>query len=194
MDQKPSTILFNPKFKNAHINPNFLHNNKIHINPRFLNFSQVQPENITQHDRPLKISDQSSVVSSIRPALRNTRRSLIRAPAIISNLPQNQAVIVSRPSHQLIKISKNKLVTATHYCDLIKKQHKENELIKNTTQSIIKTKNLQRKTEINESIYKFDRRNAPGTKKKIVKTYSIRRVDAITPKKVIVSDRKFVQM
>ena len=200
MAQKPSTIFINPKFKNPssiHVNPNFLQKNKIHVNPKFI--SQNLP--IAPAPEPLKVIDTQQTKHHVikdNPIIRNTRRTLIRAPAVAvsrSNHPLSisQSKVATKtdptryPHPQLIKISKNKLVTAAH---LIQCQRKENEIIKNTTESIIKSKKLQRKTETKESIYKLDRRSTPllKKKKKIVSTYSIRRV---SPKKV--NDRNLLK-
>lgn len=187
MAQKPS-IFINPKFKNILINPNFVQqNNKVvHVNPKFfagINLVAFQPpppsEPLVKPPLP-----PAPVVSS-NAIIRNTRRTLIRAPGVDmsrSNVPvvssQQQAKLPAQT--QLIKISKNKLVTAAH---LMKCQQKENEIIKNATESIIKTKKLRRReVEKPESIYKFDR--TALKKKKIVSTYSIRRE---SPKKPIKS-------
>lgn len=192
MAQKPSTIFINPKFKNAHFNPNFLQPNKIHVNPKFLalNLLNAQAPLDPKHVASKSNVDQPADMSS--PIIRNTRRTLIRAPAVNtsrssfplavsqSNEANEITKTINQPHHsQLIKISKTKLVTAAH---LMQCQQKENEIIKNATESIIKSKKLQRKTETKESIYKLDRRQSPLAKKKskIVSTYSIRRV---TPKK-----------
>jgi hypothetical protein len=196
MAQKPSTIFINPKFKNAHINPNFLHTNKIHINPKFLS----QNTNAVPDPEPPEALPVQPIVHREAPAInsnaiiRNTRRTLIRVPISRSTnqvTQQKTSVGNKMPQQQLIKVSKNKLVTAAH---LMRCQQKENEMIKSTTESIIKTKKLQRKTESKPSIYKLDRRVSPIKKKKIVSTYSIRRVDTITPQKVIVSDKKLLRM
>lgn len=192
MAQKPTTIFINPRFKNAHINPNFLPN-KILINPNFLQHSNSFPvvdpviPNVTQ---ALPQQQQHKQLdATINPIIRNTRRTLIRAPAASRpNVPvfSPQSVVIRKPLQlpyqQLIKISKNKLVTAAH---LMKCQQKENEIIKNTAESIIKSKKLQRKATTIASVYKLDRRQPPHQKrKKVVSMYSIRRVDAITPKKM----------
>ena len=169
MAQK-STIFINPKFKNIHVNPNFLQQgNKVHVNPKFF----VGFENLTSFNPPLP--DKPPVKPPLPPAstnaIRNTRRTWVRAS---STSRPNDAVsadaAIQLPQQTLIKISKNRLVTAAH---LMKCQQKENEIIKNTTNSIIKTKKLQRKSEKPESLYKVDRRNP---KKNITSTYSIRRV------------------
>jgi hypothetical protein len=217
MAEKPSTIFINPKFKNAHINPNFLQaNNKIHINPKFLLAQQqqnaaiqstavmtipVDPPPLPPPQLPQFIPPPPPSNSAI---IKNTRRTLIRVPVAPSrsNLPLQPAIPTfserkqlnhQQPSQQLIKISKTKLVTAAH---LMKCQQKENEIIKQTTESIINSKKLHRKTELKDSIYKLDRRHDPQLKKKkrIVSTYSIRRVDAISPKKVVVSNRKLMKL
>lgn len=198
MAQKPSTIFINPKFKNAHINPNFLQTNKIHINPKFLTKNIVA----VPHPEPTEATPAQPHVQRESPALinsnaiiRNTRRTLIRVPISRSSteVTQQKTFVDSKlpQQQQLIKVSKNKLVTAAH---LMRCQQKENEKIKSTTESIIKTKKLQRNAESEPSIYKLDRRSSPIKKKKIVSTYSIRRVETISPKKVIVPDRKMLRM
>lgn len=178
MDQKPTTIFINPKFKNAHFNPNFVPNNKIHVNPKFLQKRMTSVDTgAPLQSMPIPLPQSIHQTNAI---IRNTRRTLIRAP----EAPRSNDFIdkievkkfTSQPQQQLIKISKNKLVTAAH---LMKCQQKENEIIKKTTESIIKSKNLQRKNNTKDSIYKLDRRFSPQKKKKrIVSTYSIRRVDA----------------
>lgn len=179
MAQKPPTIFINPKFKNAHINPNFLKSsNSIHVNPKFLNLV-APPAYEPPVNPPLPPLPDGSSASS-NTIIRNTRRTLIRMPAVA----RPSTVVAQKPPappNQLIRISKNKIVTAAH---LMQVQQKENEIIKQTTESIIKSKKLQRKTE-SSSIYKLDRRSEalPKRKKKIVSKYSIRRVDASTPKK-----------
>jgi hypothetical protein len=197
MAEKPPTIFINPKFKNAHINPNFLKSsNSIHINPKFL-LAQQQLAPATLNNPPLPVSKPIPASNAI---IRNTRRTLIRASAPSRpnvSTTQFSQPFVQRPTMlqqpQLIKISKTKLVTAAH---LMKCQQKENEIIKKTTESLIKSKKLQRKSEMPSSIYKLDRRQEPLPKKKrtIVSTYSLRRVDAISPQKVVVSDRKLLKM
>lgn len=194
MAQKP-TIFINPKFKNIHVNPNFLqHNKNIHVNPRFFvgtDLVAFQPP--PPSEPPVKPPLPPPPVVSNNAIIRNTRRTLIRAPAVASRsldvpvaLSQPKNTITTKlpiqPQPQLIKISKTKLVSASH---LMKFQQKENEMIKNTTESIIKTKKLQRKAKEPESVYKLDRRTIK--KKKIVSTYSIR---SVSPKKSIISDRK----
>lgn len=195
MAQKPSTIFLNPKFKNAHFNPNFLQSNKIHVNPKFLVSTPA-----AEPAEKFPTQTLSQTAPKINPIIKNTRRTLIRAPQADSRSNILPVVSSSRifeekkifQQHQLIKISKNKLVTAAH---LMKCQQKENEIIKNTTESIIKSKKLQRKTDTKDSIYRLDRRQLPThKKKKIVSTYSLRRVDTISPKKVAVTDRKLLKM
>lgn len=181
MDSRPA-IHFNPKFKNAHINPNFIQQpSKILINPRFL---------LQQNDYQSSTHEIFSRPTEILPTLqstaiiRNTRRTLIRAPAVskppipsTSKLPP-----VEHPSNckNLIKIGKNKLVTAAH---LVRVQQKENEIIKSKSESFIKTKKLKRMETEPKSIYKIDRRHEDpiGSRRKIVRKYSIKRVEPKTP-------------
>lgn len=190
MEQKPPTIFINPKFKNAHINPNFLKaSNKIHVNPKFLQISQnlvpAPPPELPAEILPPE--PQEPAISNA--IIRNTRRTLIRAPAARSTTlsqlrDQSDNKMPVQPPHRLIKINKNKLVTAAH---LMKCQQKENEIIKQTTESIIKSKKLKRKTDMKQSIYKLDRRadSIPKKKKMIVSKYSLRRIDSISPKKIV---------
>lgn len=211
MDHKKiPTIFINPKFKNAYINPNFLKTNPntIHINPRFLQ-QQIIVQN-AQHQEPQAIS-----IAQIKPAvpipnsnaiIKNTKRSLIRAPQKIDscNISSNKVVQGQKlfPGNvtkkmNLIKISNTKLVNATH---LMKVQQKENEIIKKATESLIKSKKLMKKTESERSIYKLDRTKcSPGIgkkKKRVVSKYSIRRIDSadkLTPKKVLVTGHKLLK-
>jgi hypothetical protein len=161
--QKSSTIFINPKFKNAYINPNFLKNSasatQIHLNPKFLQQQQQQqdaaPPPLQQHKKPEATSVNSSAI------IKNTKRSLIRAPMKIES-KQEQQPAAAAPSHaspqNLIKISNTKLIKASH---LMKYQQKENENIKNATESLIKSKKLKN----SESIYKLDRRKPKSPKK-----------------------------
>lgn len=209
--QKSSTIFINPKFKNAYINPNFLKNSniqqqtQIHINPKFiLNHQQVtaqqqnsQLTNVQQHPKPsIDVVNNSAII-------KNTKRSLIRAPVKIESSSSINSFKDTQTNNtkkmNLIRLSNTKLVNATH---LMKYQQKENEIIKKKTESLIQSKKLLKKSEMKESssIYKLDRRKlSPGinkTKKRIVVSqYSIRKIDAsdiLTPKKVIVSGRKLL--
>jgi hypothetical protein len=177
MTQKP-TIFFNPKFKNIHVNPNFLQPQKVLLNPKFFVGTELV---VSEHVPPLPEPIVKPPLPPLPPVssnvlIKNTRRTLIRAasssrpndafPTVISQL---------KPQRTLIKVSKNKLVTAAH---LMECQQKENAIIKSTTESIIRTKKLHRESEKPASVYSVDRRTPK--KKKIVSTYSIRRV---TPKK-----------
>lgn len=185
MSEKPQNIFINPKFKNAHINPNFLKsNNSIHVNPRFLVITPVPAIPVNCPLPPAAPNVNNAII-------RNTRRTLIRAGT--ASRPQLSQPLEKKPQHQLIKISKNKLVTAAH---LMECQQKENEIIKRTTETLIKSRKLERKNEGRQTIYKLDRRldSSMKKKKRIVSTYSIRRIDAISPKKVVVSDRKLLKM
>lgn len=200
MAHKPSTIFINPKFRNAHFNPNFLQGNNIHINPKFLSQNVIS----TSAAEPATVSSsQDSIKSATKnnPIIKNTRRTLIRASQpdsrtnVVSPMTSSALNVPAEKKsspHQLIKINKNKLVTAAH---LMKCQQKENEIIKNATESIITSKKLQRKTDIKESIYKLDRRQLSTQKKRkvIVSTYSLRRVETISPKKVEVTDRRLLK-
>lgn len=199
MAQNPPTIFINPKFK-AHLNPNFLKSsNSIHVNPKFLIAQQQNFIAPPTEAPPINPPLPPEPILTSNAIIRNTRRTLIRASAparpnvstAISQSLDRRPTIFQQP--QLIKISKNKLVTAAH---LMKCQQKENEIIKKTTESLIKSKKLQLKTNTKPSIYKLDRRQnlLPKRKKTIVSKYSLRRVDAISPQKVIVSDRKLLKM
>ncbi|CRK95743.1 CLUMA_CG009200, isoform A [Clunio marinus] len=190
MAQKPASIFINPKFKNAHINPNFLSRSKIHFNPKFLTNTLV--------DNSLFISESIPKESALQPKINNgiikqTRRSLIRDPntsrsnVLSTSEPNNSNFKASFKNQNLIKINRNKLVKATQ---LMQHQHKENEVIKKKTQLIQKTKSLLKQNEHKSSIYKLDRRKDLTPKiKKIVSTYSLRQVDAISPKKAFAHEK-----
>jgi hypothetical protein len=180
MEPKPS-IHFNPKFSTkVHINPKFLQQ-KLLVNPHFL---QQQNEKFSLETvappRPPDISSMPPIpqqISSSNPIIRNTRRTLIRASGGSNNTELKPSTTTLPISKNLIKIGKNKLVTASH---LIKVQQKENAIIQSKTESIIRTKKLKRKEKEPKSIYKLDRRSDPvgSTKKKIVRKYSIKRVES----------------
>lgn len=200
---KSSTIFINPKFKNAYINPNFLksNSNTIHVNPKFLQHMNAQHNLQQQQTQAINIAQSKPIAPIINnnAIIKNTKRSLIRAPAKIEKIVQGQKSVPVNFARKmnLIKISNTKLVNASH---LMKEQQKENEQIKKATESLIKTKKLIKKSEAERSIYKLDRtRTSPGLgkkKKRIVSTYSIRRVDSsekLTPKKVLVSDHKLLK-
>lgn len=198
MDQQ-KVIFINPKFK-AYINPNFLkpNSNQIHINPKFINqqanSSQDFRKETTQAANPAQIKQPVAPIASSNAIIKNTKRSLVRAtttahPAEEAKIAQQQVPenVVTKKMN-LIKISNTKLVNAS---ELMKAQQKENEIIKKATESLIKSKKLAKKADSTErSIYKLDRRkSSPGVgkkKKKIISTYSIRRVDSsLTPKIII---------
>lgn len=203
--QKVPTIFINPKFKNAYINPNFLKTNPntIHVNPKFLQQQQVNSQNLQLQTQASSLAKPTVPASS--SIIKNTKRSLIRAPTKIeisnssTNVSQGQKFLPTQVTRKmnLIKISNTKLVNASH---LMKAQQKENEIIKKATESIIKTKKLMKKSEPERSIYKLDRtKSSPGIgkkKKKIVSTYSIRRVessDKLSPKNVRVTGQKLLK-
>ncbi|CAG9799500.1 unnamed protein product [Chironomus riparius] len=206
MEQQPkSTMIFiNPKFKNAYINPNFLksNSNTIHVNPKFLQHMNAQQSLQQQQTQAINIAQSKPIVPVLNSnaIIKNTKRSLIRAPAKIdSKIAQGQKSVPVNYAKKmnLIKISNTKLVNASH---LMKEQQKENEKIKKATESIIKTKKLMKKSEAEQSIYKLDRtKSSPGLgkkKKRIVSTYSVRRVDSaekLTPKKVLVTGHKLLK-
>lgn len=179
---KPS-IHFNPKFNTkVHINPKFLQQ-KLLVNPHFL---QQQNEIVIETvacSRPPDIIN--PVVVTSNPIIRNTRRTLIRAQPVTKSKEFIPTSTSTSSSSNLIKIGKNKLVTASH---LINVQQKENAIIQSKTESIIRTKKLKMKEKEPKSIYKLDRRQNPigsSTKKKIVRKYSIKRIEATaTPSKI----------
>jgi len=160
---------------------------------QILQQQQTQAINLAQSKPIVPIINNNAII-------KNTKRSLIRAPAKIENKivqGQKSVPVNFAKKMNLIKISNTKLVNASH---LMKEQQKENEQIKKATESLIKTKKLIKKSEAERSIYKLDRtRTSPGLgkkKKRIVSTYSIRRVDSsekLTPKKVLVSDHKLLK-
>lgn len=194
MTDKPQSIFINPNFvKTNNVNPNLnkgIH--QIHINPNFVKTSNTNlnpNKSIHQiHINPrffvgvplvAEPTLSSSNLQSAQPVpvinnaiIRNTRRFLLRtADSSIEKKP---------PQKTFIKVSNNKIVTASY---LMKSQQKENEIIKRTTENLIKTRKLNRKLD---PLLK--------NKKKIVSTYSIRRVDAISPKKIRLTDQKFQRM
>lgn len=195
MAQRPTSIHVNPKFVGAHFNPNFLQRppqkTKILINPNFIPPLPVEPpppELRVDANKPPPPPEPAPTSAIIK----NTRRSLIRASALSrldvqttqSNQNSNQVALPRPPQQQLIKLSNNKIVNANYLMD---RQQKENEQIKNATISIIQSKKMRRRIAdrgASESVYKLDRRDVPVNKKKIVRKFSIKRVDATSPKKV----------
>ncbi|CAO1322120.1 unnamed protein product [Diamesa hyperborea] len=187
MEPSSNQIYINPKFKSAHINPSFLNylnvqnalphyvaKPKIHINPKFLNRQQPETPAI-----------QVAVVETPQPIqaiFQTSKRKLIRVPIVDPQvkLYNNQQQEIVTPSTSLIKISNNKLISASQ---LMANQHKENELIKKTTESIINSKKDQRNREAAQSIYRLDRRPSANKKKKIITKYCIRPSDDSPPKR-----------
>lgn len=190
MEPSSNQIYINPKFKSAHINPSFLNylnvksalpqqnvaKPNIHINPKFLKQHQNQPE------IPAIQAVEVEKPQPLQAIFQKTKRKLIRVPNIDTKvkLYNNQQQEIALPSTSLIKISNNKLISASQ---LMANQQKENELIKKTTESIINSKKDQRNREAAQSIYRLDRRPSANKKKKIISTYSIRSSDNITSKK-----------
>lgn len=197
MEQKSTTIFINPKFRNAYINPQFLMgastNSTIHLNPKF--FTAQPPLPPPQPiEAPIKVPEPPPLAKSA--IIKNTKRSLIRAPEKIeSTVVLEHPVEIKKMS--LIKISNTKLVNASH---LMSKQQKENETIKKATESLIKAKKIQRKKASGEkaSIYKLDRTKGDEPDvRKIIKQFSIKNVDKPnTPKRkaVIVTNPKLLKM
>lgn len=178
MEPSSNQIYINPKFKSAHINPSFLSylnvknalpqyvaKPKIHINPKFLN--RHQPE--TPAIQVAKVE----TPQPLQAIFQKSKRKLIRVPIVDPKvkLYNNQQQEIATPSNSLIKISNNKLISASQ---LMANQQKENELIKKTTESIINSKKDQRNREAAQSIYRLDRRPSATKKKKIIRKYSIR--------------------
>lgn len=195
MAQRPTSIHVNPKFVGAHFNPNFLQRppqmTKILINPNFKPPLPVEPPPelcaiAIKPPPPPEPAPPSAII-------KNTRRSLIRASAtsrLNVQTPKSYQPSPPRPPQQkLIKLGNNKIVNANY---LIGRQHKENEQIKNATISIIQSKKLRRRIADRgkDSVYKLDRRDVPINKKKIVSKFSLKRVDARSPKKAAIAGAK----
>lgn len=197
MAQRPTSIHVNPKFVGVHFNPNFLQQRppqktKILINPNFIPPLPVEPPPPELRADAIKPPPPPPEPAPSSAIIRNTRRSLVRASALSrlnvqatqSNQKSNQTALSRPPQQQLIKLGNNKVVNANYLMD---RQQKENEQIKNATISIIQSKKLRRRIADRgaaESVYKLDRRDVPVNKKKIVRKFSIKRVDATSPKKV----------
>lgn len=107
--QPPNRIHVNPKFKSAHINPNFLLKQKeavylpprIHINPNFiLGCSPVVPPTVSQ-----PLSATTPAPSPENRIVQKTLRKIIRKPEIRTPVKSSKP-----PAEQFTKIGKNKLV------------------------------------------------------------------------------------
>lgn len=175
----PTSIYVNPKFKSAHINPNFLPKNvlqqsnvKIHVNPNFLS----QKTQISQ-SLPIPISINKA------PIITNTRRKLVRQ----SNNPPPVLSKTTFPKNSLIKIGNTKLIRVSD----IQKQ--------NPTITSKPPVSVTNKYKIVRSSSDIIRRRLI-TKNLFISTskYSLRRNtllnETLTPKKVLVTDKKLMRM
>lgn len=222
-----NTIFLNPKFKNIHINPNFLLKqnskpNKIHINPLFMKSNTDILNNILARndmDNEYETNQQfisqptSSIVSmkidsrtyddatlgenniSKMPIITKTNRKLIRKTSSVPFVKRVDKPVT--PRSQLIKIGKNKLIRTSQ-----NKPPLATKSISNVPNKLVKTG----KTKINVSTYKIDRRSAPSinppslSKENKYSTHINffeidRRFDTVlTPKKVIITNKKLMKM
>jgi type III secretory pathway component EscV len=145
-------IHINPKFKNAHINPNFLQyfkdpaiplpQIKIHINPKFLT-----PK---ENEVALIADDKASINLNPSTAIVNTRRKLIRAntQAVVQMKPKEE---ISEVSKRLITLTRNKLVRQKIKIIPLQKT------ISKPSKSRYKIKNVL------QSTFKIDRRSNKST-------------------------------
>lgn len=193
MDSQPhgstsQTIYINPRFKNAHINPNFLQKPKapsaIHVNPKFLNKDTPKPVAVPHKEfPPLAIIPTMDTCENTYP---NANRKFIR-PGITTL----RTAPVSTLQTPLIKLGSRKLVRAS---EIVKKVEGEFASLPKTP---VVRKAVQSKYKIVKKIdaFKIDRRVSctkvsPIKKIGFVGRYALNRASILTPKKIIISDQK----
>lgn len=163
-----NTIHVNPKFKSAHINPNFLQKQQIsmiHINPKFLN-QEIQPISIIDKISPVKAD-----------IITKTRRKLVR----ISSPAVTERISVKTETTPMVKFGSKKLIRASYLNQIKTKQL----VVPVADQKLIKNRyKIIRTNKENAVIRPINR---------FVGKYSLCRVGGvnnnITPVKVIVTDR-----
>lgn len=174
MDELSNSIYINPKFKNVHINPNFLNSTAktIFINPAFILPQPIEPPlpaPVPQKPAPPRI-------------IKNTLRKLIREP-----LEKPKVIPLIRKT-SLVKVSNTKLVRASH---LIKEQNKQNEIIRQSEELMKKAMERNKIEATSSSVYKLDRRYETFKKKKIIRKDTLKRFESystISPRKVVVNN------
>lgn len=168
-----NTIHVNPKFKSAHINPNFLQKqpiSTIYINPKFLN--ELKYENI-------KMNQQFSPTTA--DIITKTRRKIVRnsSPAV------TKTILVKTETTPMVKIGNKKLIRASYF-----NQIKEKRLAPSVPidQKLIKNRyKLVRTNKENSFVRPIN---------KFVGKYSLCRIGGVgnlTPVKVIVTDRRLLR-
>lgn len=165
-----NTIHVNPKFKSAHINPNFLQKqpiSTIYVNPKFLKELKFENIKINQQVTPVKAE-----------IITKTRRKIVRnsTPAV------TKSVLVKNETTPMLKIGSKKLIRASYFNQIKAKRlvPPEPQLIKNR--------------------YKLVRTNKENSvvrpMKRFVGKYSLCRIGGVgnlTPVKVIVTDRRLLR-
>lgn len=164
-----NTIHVNPKFKSAHINPNFLQKqpiSTIYINPKFLNELKFEKIKINEQITPVRAE-----------IITKTRRKIVRnsSPAV------TKSVSVKNETTPMLKIGNKKLIRASYFNQIkAKRLVPEPQLIKNRYKLV--------RTNKENSIVR--------PMKRFVGKYSLCRIGGVgnlTPVKVIVTDRRLLR-
>lgn len=183
-----NTIYINPRFRNAHINPNFLPRKQvqtpqpfnIHINPLFLP-SHTQP--ITQASNQLPSQSQPKLHLPKASIISQTNRKLVRQP-----IHQTPAITrtAEPPQHTtpLVKIGKRKLVRAEQ---LFRVPLANSNNIPDKPKSTIKV--------LQKTAYSIDRRNGPQLpiKRNLYKINN-QLNENLKSTRVVVTDRRLLRM
>lgn len=214
-----TSVYINPKFRNAHINPNFLPKkplqslapppNQIYINPKFKNahinpmFLQKNPPTTTvavtpnhnvaeKKEIPPNFTPQTSIVT--KTSRKIVRQSVV-APNIIQKSPPKlaQQKPVSVSAVPLVKLGKRKLVRLTQQ-------------LKTSSISKLPTKPLHTlykivKGDMPKNLYKIDRRLVRSSiSKNRMPIKSVHRIssgglnETLAAQKVIITNRKLLRM
>lgn len=168
-----NTIHVNPKFKSAHINPNFLQKqpmSTIYINPKFLNELKYEKGKMNQQFSPITAD-----------IITKTRRKIVRnsSPAV------TKTILVKNETTPMVKIGNKKLIRASYF-----NQIKAKRLLPSVPidQKLIKNRyKLVRTNKENSIVQPMNR---------FVGKYSLCRIGGVgnlTPVKVIVTDRRLLR-
>lgn len=196
-----SKIFINPEFKKAHINPHFLTKNlpssapteakSIHFNPAFLErlSLQRQQEQYAPQEKASPV-----ILPQPNPIIKHTQRKIVRASSAV---PPTTAVSKTAPLvAPLVKVSRNKLVRSVAAPTVPA-------AIVNPVKSV-DVRIVQKRFKLinggRKQLYKLDRRPLPALRmamkpsKPSVRRFSLVRSNSISPQKVIVTDRRLLQL
>lgn len=179
-----NTIYINPRFRNAHINPNFLLRKQppshatqpfnIHVNPLFLSSLPTPP---APPQIPIQPPPKASIISQ-------TNRKLVRQP-VVQTLIATSSEKSTSAADALVKIGKRKLVRVGQTSIRLPLS---NSYASEKSKSAIKV--------FNKAAYKIDRRNKMrlSIKKPYLYGSNNQLNESLKSTQVVVTDRRLLRM